>query len=160
MKIMKLSELLLKDSMKFTLFGGKGGVGKTTCASASAIWAADHGRETLIISTDPAHSLSDSFNLDLSGGEVIPVPGFENLYGLEINPKLEFKKYRELAPDNPLIGSIGGKNIEKLVEFHKEQGTIGTVTGVFPPSRFGDMKINGTIVTAFKEKAKIIRVKK
>ncbi|MHA1751257.1 MAG: ArsA family ATPase [Candidatus Helarchaeota archaeon] len=111
---MKLSELLLKDSMKFTLFGGKGGVGKTTCASASAIWAADHGRETLIISTDPAHSLSDSFNLDLSGGEVIPVPGFENLYGLEINPKLEFKKYQETVQASPvdipeeLSGFMGG----------------------------------------------------
>ncbi len=92
---MELADLLLKDSMRFILFGGKGGVGKTTCAASSAVWAADHGRETLIISTDPAHSLSDSFNLDLSGGEVVKVPGFENLYGLEINPKLEFQKYQQ-----------------------------------------------------------------
>ena len=99
---MDLSELLLKDEMKFILFGGKGGVGKTTCASASAVWAADHGRETLIISTDPAHSLSDSLNLDLSGGEVLLVPGFDNLYGLEINPKLEFQKYQSTIKDNPV----------------------------------------------------------
>jgi len=92
---MKLAELLLKDTMKFTLFGGKGGVGKTTCAAASAIWASDHGRETLIISTDPAHSLSDSLGFDVSGGEVVPVPTFQNLYGLEINPKLEFQKYQQ-----------------------------------------------------------------
>ncbi|MBD3228977.1 MAG: AAA family ATPase [Candidatus Lokiarchaeota archaeon] len=111
---MELSELLLKDSMRFTLFGGKGGVGKTTCASASAVWAADHGRETLVISTDPAHSLSDSFDLDLSGGEVLVVPGFENLYGLEINPSLEFQKYQETIQNRPadipeeLSGFMGG----------------------------------------------------
>lgn len=110
---MDLSDLLLKDTMRFTLFGGKGGVGKTTCASTSAVWAADHGRETLVISTDPAHSLSDSFDLDLSGGEVIVVPGFENLYGLEINPKLEFQKYQDSLQEKPDIpeefsGFLGG----------------------------------------------------
>jgi arsenite-transporting ATPase len=110
---MDLSDLLLKDSMRFTLFGGKGGVGKTTCASTSGVWAADHGRETLVISTDPAHSLSDSFDVDLSGGEVIVVPGFENLYGLEINPKLEFQKYQDSLHEQPDIpeefsGFFGG----------------------------------------------------
>ncbi|MCK4370121.1 MAG: PhoH family protein, partial [Candidatus Lokiarchaeota archaeon] len=52
---MELRELLL--NLKIIMFGGKGGVGKTCCATSSAIWAAEHGRNTLIISTDPAHSL-------------------------------------------------------------------------------------------------------
>ncbi|WP_293032632.1 TRC40/GET3/ArsA family transport-energizing ATPase [Natronococcus sp.] len=46
-------------------YGGKGGVGKTTCAAATATRLADGGRKTLVVSTDPAHSLSDSFEADL-----------------------------------------------------------------------------------------------
>lgn len=52
--------------------------------------------------------------------------------------------------------AVANINIKKLVEFHINQGTIGTVTGVYPPSRFGDLKVNGNIVKAFKEKNKIV----
>ncbi|MCK5302186.1 MAG: AAA family ATPase, partial [Candidatus Thorarchaeota archaeon] len=45
--------------MRFILSGGKGGVGKTSCAGAMAILSAKHGYRTLVLSTDPAHSLSD-----------------------------------------------------------------------------------------------------
>src|SRR2546428_13622268 len=51
--------------MRVLLFTGKGGVGKTTIAAATAVRAAMAGRRTLIMSTDPAHSLADSFDLDL-----------------------------------------------------------------------------------------------
>ena len=50
--------------------------------------------------------------------------------------------------------AVANVDINSLLEFHQKQNTIGTITGVFPPSRFGDMKVNGNIVTAFKEKAK------
>ncbi|MCK4778604.1 MAG: AAA family ATPase, partial [Candidatus Lokiarchaeota archaeon] len=63
---MELRELLL--NLKIIMFGGKGGVGKTCCATSSAIWAAEHGRNTLIISTDPAHSLGDSLGIELAPG--------------------------------------------------------------------------------------------
>ncbi len=51
--------------------------------------------------------------------------------------------------------AVSNVNIKELLEFHKKQNTIGTVTGVFPPSRFGDLKVNGDNITAFKEKAKV-----
>jgi arsenite-transporting ATPase len=51
--------------MRILLFTGKGGVGKTTVAAATAVRAARAGRRTLITSTDPAHSLADSFGVDL-----------------------------------------------------------------------------------------------
>jgi arsenite/tail-anchored protein-transporting ATPase len=52
--------------MRIVLFTGKGGVGKTTIASATALRIAARGRKTLIMSTDPAHSLADAFDADLS----------------------------------------------------------------------------------------------
>ncbi|MDD1778321.1 MAG: arsenical pump-driving ATPase GET3 [Candidatus Helarchaeota archaeon] len=92
---MSIKDLVNKPSMRFLLFGGKGGVGKTTCATSTAIWVAEHtDRNVLILSTDPAHSLSDSLAQDVSGGEVIPVKGVNRLSALEINPKKEFEKYQ------------------------------------------------------------------
>lgn len=48
--------------------------------------------------------------------------------------------------------AVSNVNIKKLVEFHKHQNTVGTITGVFPPSRFGDLSVEGDFVTKFKEK--------
>ncbi len=48
--------------------------------------------------------------------------------------------------------AVADIEIDKLVEFHSNQNSIGTVTGVFPPSRFGDLQIDGNIVQRFKEK--------
>jgi arsenite-transporting ATPase len=95
----------LKDqllSLKMIMFGGKGGVGKTSCAASSAIWAAEHGRNTLIISTDPAHSLGDSLGVELSPGVPTPIEGIENLTALEINPKVNMSEYKELTNINPM----------------------------------------------------------
>ncbi len=104
---MTLLKLLEKDSLRFLLFGGKGGVGKTSNAAASALWAAEHGRETLVISTDPAHSLGDSFDQNLSGGEVIPIKGVKNLFGMEIDPRKAFEQYREITQQGE-AGEMGG----------------------------------------------------
>lgn len=91
-------------NLKIIMFGGKGGVGKTTCASSSAIWAAEHGRNTLIISTDPAHSLGDSLGFDLPPGEPTPIPGINNLTALEIDPKKNLAEYKGLTSVNPMEG--------------------------------------------------------
>jgi arsenite-transporting ATPase len=95
----------LKDqllSLKMIMFGGKGGVGKTSCAASSAIWAAEQGRNTLIISTDPAHSLGDSLGVELSPGIPTPIEGIKNLTALEINPKPNMSEYKELTNINPM----------------------------------------------------------
>ncbi len=84
------------DLPRIILFTGKGGVGKTTIAAATAIKTSDIGKKTLIISTDPAHSLSDSF-----GVELMPVPTEikENLYGMEVNVEYELEKHWETIKD-------------------------------------------------------------
>jgi arsenite/tail-anchored protein-transporting ATPase len=71
-------------------FGGKGGVGKTTVASAFAVAAADAGLKTLLVSTDPAHSTSDVFERSV-GPE--PTPITEHLFALEIDPEREAEQY-------------------------------------------------------------------
>ncbi|MHA1403209.1 MAG: ArsA family ATPase [Candidatus Helarchaeota archaeon] len=91
-----------QENLRFLLFGGKGGVGKTSCSAATAIWVAETHPEKkiLILSTDPAHSLSDSFDQDLSGGEVVHIKGFENLFGLEINPAKEYAEYQKAMQES------------------------------------------------------------
>ena len=66
------------------LFGGKGGVGKTTSACSTAIWAAKSGINTLLVSSDPAHSTSDSLNFKLNNTPT-QVEGIDNLWGLELD---------------------------------------------------------------------------
>ncbi len=70
--------------------GGKGGVGKTTTAGALALMAADRGRSTLIVSTDPAHSLGDVFDIRIGNRET---PLGPNLSGLEIDPEAEAESH-------------------------------------------------------------------
>lgn len=113
---MNLEEIILEKRLKYVLFGGKGGVGKTTAAAACSVWAAQHGRETLIISTDPAHSLSDSLAQDLSGGDIKEVQGIPNLYGLEVNPQKEFSKYQESLQSASSSSEIAGIPGSELLE--------------------------------------------
>jgi len=76
-----------------TLYGGKGGVGKTTVAAAAGLRAARDGERTLVVSTDPAHSLSDSVEVAL-GGE--PTAIREGLWGVELDPEAGVDRYRGL----------------------------------------------------------------
>jgi arsenite-transporting ATPase len=71
-------------------FGGKGGVGKTTIASAFALFSADGGDRTLLVSTDPAHSTSDIFEHQLTGE---PQQVVDNLMAMEIDPEREVNDY-------------------------------------------------------------------
>lgn len=75
---------------KIIFFGGKGGVGKTSCSSAYAIARSNEGKKVLLISTDPAHSTSDLFNTKI-GSKITRIKG--NLFGLEIDPQEESDKY-------------------------------------------------------------------
>lgn len=54
-------EMVSSTQRKYYMLGGKGGVGKTSCAASLAVKFANHGHPTIVVSTDPAHSLSDSF---------------------------------------------------------------------------------------------------
>jgi arsenite/tail-anchored protein-transporting ATPase len=72
---------------KYLFFGGKGGVGKTTVATATAVWFADQGFKTTVVSTDPTVSLSAMFSQEIGGDARVPIKHVSNLCGLNINPK-------------------------------------------------------------------------
>lgn len=78
--------MLPNGSTKYLFFGGKGGVGKTTLATTTAVWFADHGYKTTIVSTDPTVSLSAMFGQQIGGESVVPINHVPNLCGLNINP--------------------------------------------------------------------------
>jgi arsenite-transporting ATPase len=74
------------------LYTGKGGVGKTSVAAATARRCAASGLRTIVLSTDPAHSLSDSLGVPLSGA---PTPVAENLFGQEVQAQEEIERHWE-----------------------------------------------------------------
>jgi len=80
-----------KGKTTFVFIGGKGGVGKTTVSAATALWFARQGKKTLVISTDPAHSLSDSFEKNIGHD---PTPIAENLEAVEIDPEIAMQDYQ------------------------------------------------------------------
>jgi len=86
-------EGLKEDALKLILFGGKGGVGKTTCASSTGFYLAKEGFKTLVISTDPAHSLSDSLGQKI-GDEIKEVRGVKKLSALEVNAQKALSQFK------------------------------------------------------------------
>jgi arsenite-transporting ATPase len=86
---------LPNGSTKYVFFGGKGGVGKTTMATTTAVWFADHGYETTIVSTDPTVSLSVMFGQEIGGEEKIAIKQVPNLRGLNINPSDAKGSYKD-----------------------------------------------------------------
>jgi arsenite-transporting ATPase len=75
---------------RILLFGGKGGVGKTTCAAAAALAASRIGKHVLLVSTDPAHSTSDIFERPFTRDEREILP---HLVGVEIDAEFEASRY-------------------------------------------------------------------
>ena len=82
--------------MRVILFTGKGGVGKTSVAAATGVRAAELGYKTLVMSLDPAHSLSDSFDLErklMDRGKGLPVQVGERLWIQEVDVQEEIQRY-------------------------------------------------------------------
>ncbi|KAL7228651.1 hypothetical protein ACSBR2_007369 [Camellia fascicularis] len=113
-------EMVFGTTRKYYMLGGKGGVGKTSCAASLAVKFANNGHPTLVVSTDPAHSLSDSFAQDLTGGTLVPVEGPDSpLFALEINPEKAREEFRSVNQKNGESGIkdfMDGMGLGMLVE--------------------------------------------
>ncbi|MDH4128209.1 MAG: ArsA family ATPase [Spirochaetota bacterium] len=104
---------------KIIFLGGKGGVGKTTCASGLSVLASEKGLKTLLISTDPAHSSSDIFEKNLSGGGIVKIT--KNLDSIEIDSEKEVEKYIDEVKANirKLASPLMLEDINKQIELAK-----------------------------------------
>jgi arsenite-transporting ATPase len=78
---------------RYIMFGGKGGLGKTTFSAATAYWLAKQGKKVLVFSVDPQASLSDIFQMDIFGKG--PVKIMENLWAQEIDADTHIKAYQQ-----------------------------------------------------------------
>ena len=86
--------MLTTPATRHLFFTGKGGVGKTTVASATAVHLAESGARTLIVSTDPASNLDDVFAMQV-GTTPTPVPGVDALWIMNLDPEAAAASYRE-----------------------------------------------------------------
>ncbi|HCC01235.1 MAG TPA: arsenical pump-driving ATPase, partial [Ruminococcaceae bacterium] len=115
MRNIKLFDPLQSAKTKYLFFTGKGGVGKTSIACATAVALADAGQKVLLVSTDPASNLQDVFGLALNdkGSEIKEVPG---LVVANLDPLAAAAEYRE-----SVIGPYRGKLPESAIQNMEEQ---------------------------------------
>lgn len=100
---------------KYLFYTGKGGVGKTSTACATAVYLADQGKKVFLISTDPASNLQDVFEMELNNKGVI-LPAIPNLTVANLNPEEAAAEYRE-----SVVGPYRGKLPESVVANMEEQ---------------------------------------
>ncbi|EGM9017896.1 arsenical pump-driving ATPase [Salmonella enterica] len=88
----------LKDIPPFIFFTGKGGVGKTSLACATAVWLADQGKKTLLVSTDPASNVGQVFSQTI-GHRITDISIVQNLAAMEVDPMAAAQAYRDRVLD-------------------------------------------------------------
>lgn len=120
-----LESILANRKLQFIFFSGKGGVGKTTVSSSFAIELASRTPgKVLLISTDPAHSLSDAFLINFNS-KPTSVPGVSNLFVMEINPQDQLEK--EIKSWEAIAKDIG---FDMATELQKLQKWIVSIPGI------------------------------
>ncbi|MHA3512079.1 arsenical pump-driving ATPase [Yersinia enterocolitica] len=104
----------LKDIPPFIFFTGKGGVGKTSLACATAVWLADQGKKTLLVSTDPASNVGQVFSQTI-GHRIIDIDSVSNLAAMEVDPMAAAQAYRDrvLSPVRELMPADVVSSIEE-----------------------------------------------
>lgn len=105
----------LEQPPRFLFFTGKGGVGKTSIACATAIQLAEAGRRVLLVSTDPASNVGQVFGIGI-GNQVTSIPAVPNLSALEIDPQAAAQAYRDR-----IVGPVRGVLPDAVVKGIEEQ---------------------------------------
>jgi arsenite-transporting ATPase len=133
----------LKQAPRFLFFTGKGGVGKTSIACASAIRLAESGRRVLLVSTDPASNVGQVFGIAI-GNHITPVPAVANLAALEIDPQAAAALYRER-----IVGPARGSLPEDEVRGMEEQLSGACTTEIAAFDEFTALLVDSALTAAY-----------
>lgn len=124
--------VLIESPLEFVLFGGKGGVGKTSIAAATGLYLARKlpDKKILVFSTDPAHSLSDSFGYTI-GNRITSIPTQGNLYALEIDATQLLEDFKRRYRED--IGRIFDKFLDRGVDIKFDREVVSDLIDLSPP---------------------------
>lgn len=133
----------LTDPPPFLFFTGKGGVGKTSLACASAMALCDSGKRVLLVSTDPASNVGQVFATEI-GNRVTAIAAVPGLSALEIDPPAAAKAYRER-----IVGPVRGKLPERVVRSIEEQLSGACTTEIAAFDEFTALLTDQTLLAEY-----------
>lgn len=129
----------LENAPRFLFFTGKGGVGKTSIACASAIQLAEAGQRVLLVSTDPASNVAQVFGVEI-GNQITAIPAVPGLSALEIDPQAAAQQYRDR-----IVGPVRGKLPVSVIRGIEEQLSGACTTEIAAFDEFTALLIDSTL---------------
>ena len=133
----------LNSPPRFLFFTGKGGVGKTSIACASAIELAEAGKRVLLVSTDPASNVGQVFGVNI-GNHITAIPAIANLSALEIDPQAAAQLYRDR-----IVGPVRGKLPDAVVKGIEEQLSGACTTEIAAFDEFTALLTDDALTTEY-----------
>lgn len=128
---------------RFLFFTGKGGVGKTSLACATAIELADGGKRVLLVSTDPASNVGQVFSVSI-GNHITAIPAVTNLHALEIDPEAAAQAYRDR-----IVGPVRGVLPEGVVKGIEEQLSGACTTEIAAFDEFTALLVDAALTQEY-----------
>ena len=133
----------LEQPPRFLFFTGKGGVGKTSIACATAIQLAEAGQRVLLVSTDPASNVGQVFGISI-GNTITAIPAVARLSALEIDPQAAAQAYRDR-----IVGPVRGVLPETVVKSIEEQLSGACTTEIAAFDEFTALLIDSALTTGY-----------
>jgi arsenite-transporting ATPase len=133
----------LEHPPRFLFFTGKGGVGKTSIACATAIQLAEAGQRVLLVSTDPASNVGQVFGVSI-GNQITAIPGVARLSALEIDPQAAAQAYRDR-----IVGPVRGVLPETVVKGIEEQLSGACTTEIAAFDEFTALLTDAALTTDY-----------
>lgn len=135
--------LFLDKPPRFLFFTGKGGVGKTSIACATAVQLAEQGQQVLLVSTDPASNVGQVFGTEI-GNRITAIPAVSGLSALEIDPQAAAQAYRDR-----IVGPVRGVLPDAVVKGIEEQLSGACTTEIAAFDEFTALLVESDLTVGF-----------